>query len=469
MPCMGKEVCIPHTYSYIVQKPDPLIEWYEAYRDIGNRRFREFQGADASTVIQAAINALPTTDYEGDVFIKRATYDVASDIAIGKRTRLIAEMGTVFNVTANPTLACIVISSLNNEARWGIEGLKIDMNYYDGHAIYSAHASQTGHEGHPTLKNIKIQEIEAGYCGIYLIDPFMISGDNIEIRSNKGTGMKFGINETKTVHFGNSHFSNIFIGVNANNAIGLHIVSGDTYVFCLSTFDRLQVNSLTSYTGNVGVKLEGVQNCKFGHLNIEFCEQGLVLQSTGGNKETVWNEFYSPYIYGCDGDAVYIGNGATRNSFYGGKLGVDAAGNDLIDDNNYFTTYSKYRYNYFNNVNLGTTGDKNLGWASILRDCYNFNPIGIIALPFGTVFNMVSVHPTQGAAALPTTGVTYRVAGVDMLITSTGGTGMDIDIFDPAGTEYISNLATLTQFLLPVGYSIRFTYTGTPTIIVSGI
>jgi hypothetical protein len=233
-------------------------------------------------------------------------------------------MGTLFNVTQNLTNACIVISNANNEARWGIEGLKIDMNYYHGHAIYSAHAGGPGHEGHPTLKNIKIQEIEAGYCGIYLIDGYMIEGSNIEIRNNHGTGMKFGVDESKTTYFGNSHFSQIYIGVNAVNAIGLDIVGGTTYrAMNLAQFDRLQVGGTgTSYAGTVGVRITKDAYITFNSPDLEGSITNLLLD----NAEYI--TIVNPFIMSTWTETSYgirLVNACRGINVFGGILIVDNA------------------------------------------------------------------------------------------------------------------------------------------------
>jgi len=69
----GEQQPETHPYSMIVHKPDPDIEYYEAYKNIGRKYTILKRGADASTVIQSAINALTSG---GRIFIKAGTYPI---------------------------------------------------------------------------------------------------------------------------------------------------------------------------------------------------------------------------------------------------------------------------------------------------------------------------------------------------------------------------------------------------------
>jgi hypothetical protein len=94
------------------------------------------------------------------------------------------------------------------------------------------------------------------------------------------------------------------------------------------------------------------------------------------------------------------------------------------------------------------------------------NPYGIITDPFASS----TIRP-GGSAAAPTHSTAYTVWWYDVLITSTGGTGVSISIIDPVtGNNVASGLTALNSFYLPVGYKINWgAFTAAPTVTVAGI
>jgi hypothetical protein len=105
-----------------------------------------------------------------------------------------------------------------------------------------------------------------------------------------------------------------------------------------------------------------------------------------------------------------------------------------------------------------------------------FNPTGLIAKPFwadatiptGPWFGALTLSQPSSGATGPTSLVNYTARDLDYLITSTGGAGVSIFIYDP-NNVLISTSSTLTRQLLPFGYRISWTYSGAPTVIVEGL
>lgn len=104
----------------------------------------------------------------------------------------------------------------------------------------------------------------------------------------------------------------------------------------------------------------------------------------------------------------------------------------------------------------------------IARDNEGFNPVGLITSPFHSVSSQIV--PFDGNLTSPDASIDYVVMGIDILITSTGGTGVSISIKDPAGNTVVSGLATLSGYYLPVDYKINFgAFTVAPTVLIFGI
>jgi hypothetical protein len=95
----------------------------------------------------------------------------------------------------------------------------------------------------------------------------------------------------------------------------------------------------------------------------------------------------------------------------------------------------------------------------------NFNPVGKIASPFNNTRNTIGLWGGESVAP----NKEYTVWGTDLLITSSGGTGVNIIIKDQAGNVIKSGLTSLTAQYLPVGYKINFgNFSVAPTVTVSG-
>src|SRR5207249_3036906 len=98
-------------------------------------------------------------------------------------------------------------------------------------------------------------------------------------------------------------------------------------------------------------------------------------------------------------------------------------------------------------------------------------PSGKFANPFGTTAwggSTPSIAPL-GTASTPSASTQYRISGMDVFITSTGGTSVSITILDNKGNTIASGLTTLTAQFLPVGYQINFgAFSPAPTVTVFG-
>lgn len=100
---------LPYPYSYIVQKPDPAVEYYEAYKNIG-RKYTRLTDYDTPVVVkQAAIDALGSSG--GGVFCKRATYLNESKATIKENCELAYERGSVIDPAADVDLFEIKLNS----------------------------------------------------------------------------------------------------------------------------------------------------------------------------------------------------------------------------------------------------------------------------------------------------------------------------------------------------------------------
>jgi hypothetical protein len=99
---------------------------------------------------------------------------------------------------------------------------------------------------------------------------------------------------------------------------------------------------------------------------------------------------------------------------------------------------------------------------------------GVQAFPYLTTCNYFGISSSRitctgsGRTGTPTSGVPYQDILLPTLIQISGGTGVNITINSPTNTNVIKNLATigaLQPFELPVGYKLIVTYSTPPTTV----
>lgn len=243
----------------------------------------DYSSTNASYTVNSADNVLSALG-GGTMIFKGYDYTFTAGISLGRENRIKGEGSRITTFTVSGSFNMITIESSVGTVDycWAIEGIGIDMNGH-GTGIYSAYSSQSGHRGQCSIIDVFITDIASGYCGIWLVNPFFLKQDMIDIRNNTGTGMKFTIDETPLAHLGNSEFDRIYIAVSGNNAVGLNVTDGTTYRTAnLVQFNRFQVFSGNkAYTGTFGIWWKSTtalsQNVQFNALDIEMLETGVYL------------------------------------------------------------------------------------------------------------------------------------------------------------------------------------------------
>jgi len=308
--------------TYVIYKTGSTI-----YAKTGVAGLANYAGADAATVINQAIAALPDATHEGIVFIKDGDYTINTTITVYKRTQLIGEADAVLTAggavnvitiddTANPTAMC-----------YKIKGFRINCNAKNSIGIYSAHASNTSGWGTPEIADLNIHGVKAGYSGIDIIDIFNIHIHDIHIYTS-GTGIIFRVDDAKTIDYGNSLIENIRIEAAANNAVMLEVVSGTYQALCLSTLNNIQLFPRgATYSGCIGLRMTGAKHNTFNGGTIETGSTMVYLDGCESN------QFNNMHIgTGSNVIGVQLENACKRNEFHGGYIYVGAGGT-LYDDN----------------------------------------------------------------------------------------------------------------------------------------
>lgn len=93
-----------------------------------------------------------------------------------------------------------------------------------------------------------------------------------------------------------------------------------------------------------------------------------------------------------------------------------------------------------------------------------FNPFGKITNDFISGFVGLC-----GTGTTPVASTNYQVCGMPISMSTTGGTGVSITIFDPGGNTLQSGIHELNATYLPIGYKVNFGgFSVNPTVVVFG-
>jgi hypothetical protein len=427
-----------YPYSFLIEKRGNLIVAQDSRGRI------QYSGTDAASVINNARSALGalSTGAPGTIYVKKATYDVSSDIIIGKKTHLICEPGTVFRATAAPSQAVIVIDPTDLEdSCWKLENVYVDLNGYNGHGVYCEWCGKSdSRQLTPTIRDLKVKNVQSGYAGLFLYDPFYMLVESVRIHSNYGTGIKIRQRATSPyVVTGNSVFNEIFVAINGNNAIGVDLEGDGTKdPVNLCVWNRLQtIQADASLTGTIGLRIKkAAQDSVFILPDIEGSETGIYIE------DAIEIDFFGgictaptpPQIY-----SVRFVGAANYIHFYGTTLDgwtdeTDGTRNLLFVGGRFWGTLTKTASTRFVNVKGKVT--------DVVFDTGDISiPIGVNGA-FGAETKIVDARDYFAVSQLVLEAFSHSRGG-------TFGTGETLTVrtictFDDGSTAYVDRSYTST-------------------------
>jgi len=161
---------------------------------------------------------------------------------------------------------------------------------------------------------------------------------------------------------------------------------------------------------------------------------------------------------------------------WGIAVGADNAvimGNSLIGNASNANWFPVVTYNK-NGVYIGNSavnfsaggGFLDYGIGNLIFGNSGWNPWGLISNPFN---NTNDTAGTNGGSASPNASTDYVAQGPNLVINSTGGTGVSITIKDNKGNAVLSGLSSLAGQRIPYGWKINFgAFSVAPTVSVYG-
>jgi len=425
----------------------------------------DYSRTDAATVLRSAIDAL--TD-GGKIFVKKAIYPISGLITV-KQSNLEfeAEIGTIFQLDANSGLDIVHTDSLSHIWFKGIT--------FDGQAGTADFAIRTTNmTSGKRVWDLRIEKCrftgftKANTYILNLANPEWLRIYDSEFLGNKKASIR--LTHNGAYSWGNVRIINNFIqcGYYSPGGIGVLIESTDT-----SNVGDIRIENNQFLGGSVAGDTYSDQaiklNCSNGNINnvhISHNRAELVplLKTVTTSSYKVKNLFVHDNNVWCNRDnevLIYLDSYVDKADIHDNFLWAD---NPTAKHWYSSTATSDIKLApMFHDNELKGAGAPDWGMMELV---YRNRGLIIPVLTSGTdnwrQGNYITGSGTNSSIAASTD---YEARTCDWLITSTGGTGVDITIKDHNGT-IIANLgASCTNILLPVGCKINFgAFSAAPTV-----
>jgi hypothetical protein len=266
------------------------------YNAKNNTGHGEFNGTDASTVINSALDTL--SDTGGKVFLKEGNYSITTPITITDAKEQIflegSGRGTILSLADNAN--CHVISIDNS----GVSGEEDNGCYISNLYIYGNNAHNTG-----SIDGIHV--VSAEHPRIFMVWVLKCVNDGIYVDSICHSGF----------------FSNI--RSNNNGGYGLHLTSWfNTVTQCIADQNirgGIEIGSYGTVTScrlggagdsETGIDAEG-NNMLISSNNIDSFTNGVYL---AGSNSTITDNL----VFKCSSYGVYLSGGTTDQKVFGNKI-----------------------------------------------------------------------------------------------------------------------------------------------------
>ena len=388
--------------SYIIRINGSTIEAVN-----GSTGKIDYSGADARTVIQSAIDTLPSTG--GHVHFKSLFTLTAQIDLIGNLVLSGEGMGTGLKTSDNLNIYLVNGNDVDNIA---FVNLELDGN--------KANRPGSGW----TKSGAYFWECDrVSFISCYIHD--FPTGSNVPAIYSASEGVD---------NPGSIHISNSYSWGNEYGFVMGSLLQKLSIIGCESNGDAKFVAALRGF----GVKVIG----------------NTILNGISSTKPSIFFEYPSPE----DPEEFYGQNIVVNNYFYNNSNCIrvtDKVTNVLIEGNVFRS-----------NTQILDLAAFDYPDQVIIRNNVGLNPYGQITTPFNTGFNTIGL---MGNSSAPSANTDYTIVSFDQLITSTGGTGVSITIMDPSDNIVASGLTSLSAQFLPIGYKINFgDFTVAPTVTAFG-
>ena len=388
--------------SYIIRINGSTIEAIN-----GSTGKIDYSGADASAVIQSAIDALPSTG--GGVHFKSLFTLTAQIDLVGNLVLSGEGMGTGLKTGDNLNI-------------YLVNGSEVDNIFFVNLELDGNKANRPGSGW--TKNGAFFWECDrVSLINCYVHD--FPTGSNVPAIYSVSNGLN---------HPGSIYISNSHSWGNAYGFVMGSVLQKMTVIGCESNGDAKFVAALRSF----GVKIIG----------------NTILNGISSTKPSIFFEYPLPGV----AEEFYGQNIVANNYFYNNSNCIrvtDKVTNVLIEGNV-----------FRGNTQILDLAAFDYPDQMIIRNNVGLNPYGQITTPFNTGFDTIGL---MGNSSTPTADTDYTIVSFDQLITSTGGTGVDISIMDPSNNIVASGLTSLSAQFLPIGYKINFgSFTVVPTVTTFG-
>jgi parallel beta-helix repeat protein len=267
-----------------------------------------------------------------------------------------------------------------------------------------------------------------------------ISGNTVSSPYQDGISLFAGV--TGSVISNNQIFNSSLGGGTASIVINSPAVVVGNEVLSIGGTGKqagIKITSTANYTVVSGNKIDGLVGPRIG------------IYDSGASQVTISSNIIS--TSSGTGKGIYVDGNAQYVIITANMIRVSQEAVSLQSGDDYIRV---------TNNDLNATVIVN-GVHDVLRGNSGYNPVGEITNFIGT-----GTIGLLGTTSTVVSGTTYTVTGVDLFITSAGGTRVSIALYDQSGNVVASGMSTLTAQYVPVGWKINWTWSTVPTVTVFG-
>jgi len=184
-PRTSDQTSLAFPYSCIVRKPDPAVEYYEAYKNIGRKYVKIASGSDQTAVLHAAINAVS----EGLIFIK-GNINFGSILISKSGIQLVSEVAHLRReiVITYPRINILTIQPSGSDiSNIGVKGLEVGElrfvpnggNSIKGVVFEDCHIEASRSAGYKGIVVNALDTLENSYCDNIKFHRCFIAGTTV--------------------------------------------------------------------------------------------------------------------------------------------------------------------------------------------------------------------------------------------------------------------------------------------------
>lgn len=306
-----------------------------------------FEGTDAYTVIQNAIDAVQTLPLQGSISVSDGTFTLSNELTFtGKDTAFDPKAQVRIQGVGYATVFVQNTSGKNafvfkNKISAVLKNMRIDVGALGKSAILADDNGSAVGFGEISIYEGIIENVKVNHSGtdiaLHIKNPFNLQVTHIDGISTTQDAMVLRGTSPTGQNYGNSNVSFIHLTAPAGKA-SLSLISDVPN----HPINQLQFSNLSIGFGGTGLYMRGAAYNSFSHADIEYVPNNIVIANGASGVNSGGNHFTNMYLYtNVGGTAINVGSNSFGNDFHG-RIESDDATLTVVNDLQQFQAANLY-------------------------------------------------------------------------------------------------------------------------------